>query len=153
MTNMNIGISEAERKGIAEGLLKFLAETYAVYTKTHNFHWNVTGPMFDMLHKMFEEHYNEMWTATDEIAERVRILGYTVPENFAGLSSIGTNSSVPEANEMITQLVEGHETVIRAAREMIPMVQDAGDEATAGLLTDRMEIHEKTAWMLRSLIS
>jgi starvation-inducible DNA-binding protein len=153
MTNMNIGIGESERKNIAEGLLRFLAETYAVYTKTHNFHWNVTGPMFDMLHKMFEEHYNEMWNAIDEIAERVRILGSTVPEDFARLSTITTNAAVPDSNEMIRQLVEGHETVIRTAREMIPMVQDAEDEATAGLLTDRMEIHEKTTWMLRSLIS
>jgi starvation-inducible DNA-binding protein len=94
-----------------------------------------------------------MWTAIDGIAERVRILGHTVPENFAGLSSIRSNSSLPQAEEMIKQLVEGHETIIRTAREMIPMVQEAGDEATAGLLTERMEIHEKTAWMLRSLIS
>lgn len=150
---MNIGIADADRKSITEGLLDFLGETYGLYTKTHSFHWNVTGPMFDMLHKLFDVHYNELWIATDEIAERVRTLGEFVPADFATRTTITLSANVPTAESMIAELVEGHEAVIRSARKVLPLAQEAGDEVTVGLLTDRMAIHEKTAWMLRSLLA
>lgn len=150
---MNIGISENDRKSIVNGLVTFLAETYGLYRKTHSFHWNVTGPQFDMLHKLFETHYNELWMATDEIAERIRTLGEFVPTNFATQTSIVLGEEIPTAERMITELVEGHETAIHAARAVLPLAQEAGDEGTVGLLTDRMTVHEKTAWMLRSLLA
>lgn len=152
---IDIGIDEAARQEIAQGLARVLADTYTLYLKTHNFHWNVTGPMFNSLHQMFEQHYNEMWTAVDEIAERIRTLGAPAPgsyRDFAALTSIEEAEGVPPAQEMIRQLVEGHETVARTARELFPKVEAEHDEATADLLTQRLQVHEKTAWMLRSLL-
>ncbi|MGZ3650168.1 MAG: Dps family protein [Bdellovibrionota bacterium] len=152
---LNIGISDVDRKTIVEGLSRLLADTYTLYLKTHNFHWNVTGPQFRTLHLMFEEQYNEIWLATDTIAERIRALGHFAPatyRDFGKLSSIREPDGIPPANDMIRQLVEGHETVTRTAREIFPVVDKARDEATADLLTQRMQTHEKTAWMLRSLL-
>ena len=152
---IDIGISKKDRTAIAEGLGHLLADTYSLYLKTHNFHWNVTGPMFQTLHLMFETHYNELWTATDLIAERIRSLGHFAPgtySEFAKLSSIKETADVPKAREMIKLLVSGHEAVTRTARSLYPAVQKAGDEATADLLTQRIQLHEKTAWMLRSLL-
>jgi len=153
---IDIGIAETERKQIAEGLSKLLADTYTLYLKTHNFHWNVTGPMFQTLHLMFETQYNELALAVDLIAERIRALGFTAPgsyKEFAKLTSIQEADGVPKAEDMIRQLVEGQEAVIRTARAIFPAVEKASDEPTADLLTQRMQTHEKTAWMLRSLIS
>lgn len=152
---LNIGISDANRKKIAEGLSRLLADTYTLYLKTHNFHWNVTGPQFRTLHLMFEEQYNELWTAVDPIAERIRALGHFAPatyRDFGKLSSIREPDGVPPASDMIRQLVEGHETVARTAREAFSYVDEASDEASADLLTQRLQTHEKTAWMLRSLL-
>ena len=152
---IDIGISKKDRAAIAGGLGHLLADTYSLYLKTHNFHWNVTGPMFQTLHLMFETHYNELWTATDLIAERIRSLGHFAPgtySEFAKLSSIKETTGVPKAREMIKLLVSGHEAVTRTARSLYPAVQKAGDEATADLLTQRIQLHEKTAWMLRSLL-
>lgn len=152
---INIGIEEKDRKEIAEGLSTLLADTYTLYLKTHNFHWNVTGPMFQTLHVMFEQHYDELALAVDAIAERIRALGYPAPGSYteySRLTSIKDESGVPSATDMIRSLVEAHETVIRTARKVFPAVEKAHDEATADLLTRRMEIHEKTAWMLRSLL-
>ena len=152
---IDIGINEQNRTEIAAGLSKFLADTYTLYLKTHNFHWNVTGRMFQTLHLMFEQQYNEMWTAVDEIAERIRSLGAFSPgsySEFAKLSSLAETDGVPNAEDMIRILVDGHEAVIRTARSLYPLVGDASDEATADLLTQRIQIHEKTAWMLRSLL-
>jgi starvation-inducible DNA-binding protein len=152
---IDIGISKKDRAAIADGLGHLLADTYSLYLKTHNFHWNVTGPMFQTLHLMFETHYNELWTATDLIAERIRSLGHFAPgtySDFAKLSSIKETAGVPKAREMIKLLVSGHEAVTRTARSLYPAVQKAGDEATADLLTQRIQLHEKTAWMLRSLL-
>ncbi|ALF87153.1 MULTISPECIES: Dps family protein [Ralstonia solanacearum species complex] len=153
---INIGIAEKDRKKIAEGLSRLLADTYSLYLKTHNFHWNVTGPMFNTLHLMFETQYNELWTAVDSVAERIRALGYPAPgsySEFARLSSIPEAKSVPAAEDMIRELVAGHESVTRTARSLFPDVDKAADEPTADLLTQRMDIHEKTAWMLRSLLA
>lgn len=153
---IDIGIPETERKEIALGLSKLLADTYTLYLKTHNFHWNVTGPMFQTLHLMFETQYNELALAVDLIAERIRALGVVAPgsyKEFAKLTSIQEAEGTPKAEEMIRQLVEGQEAVIRTARAVFPAVEKAGDEPTADLLTQRMQTHEKTAWMLRSLIS
>ena len=153
--NIDIGISEKDRTEIASGLGKLLADTYTLYLKTHNFHWNVTGPMFQTLHLMFEKQYNELWLATDAIAERIRSLGAPAPgtyAEFARLSSIKETSGVPKAEEMIRLLVEGQEAVVRTARSLFPVVEKASDEATADLLTQRIQLHEKTAWMLRSLL-
>ncbi|MEK6303032.1 MAG: Dps family protein [Acidobacteriota bacterium] len=153
---INIGIKENDRSAIAEGLSKLLADTFTLYLKTHNFHWNVTGKMFRTLHLMFEEEYNELWTATDLIAERIRTLGFPAPatyKEFSTLSSIGETDGVPPAEEMIRLLVEGHEAVIRTARSVFPITDEVHDEPTADLLTQRMQIHEKTAWMLRSLLA
>lgn len=153
---VNIGIDEEQRKEIAEGLSRLLADTYTLYLKTHNFHWNVTGPMFATLHTLFEEHYTELATAIDEIAERIRALGMPAPgsfKQFAELSSIQEEIGVPEAKEMIRQLVEGQEAVVRTARSVFPTAADAADEPTVDLLTQRMHIHEKNAWMLRSLLA
>lgn len=152
---INIGIEEENRAQIAEGLSRLLADTYAVYLKTHNFHWNVTGPMFQTLHLMFETQYTELATAVDLIAERIRALGYPAPgtySDFARLSSIPETPGVPKANEMIRLLVEGQEAVARTARSVFPIVDQVNDEPTADLLTQRMQLHEKNAWMLRSLL-
>ncbi len=151
---INIGISEPDRKAIVEGLSCLLADTYTLYLKTHNFHWNVTGPMFQTLHLMFETQYNELALAVDLIAERIRALGYPAPGSYtayAKLSSVKEVDGVPTAKEMISLLVEAHETVTRTARKIFPVVEKASDEVSADLLVQRMEVHEKTAWMLRSL--
>ncbi len=153
---INIGIAEQDRQAIAEGLSKLLADTYTLYLKTHNFHWNVTGPMFQTLHLMFETQYNELSLAVDLIAERIRALGFPAPgtyREFSQLSSIKEEEGVPNAQEMIRLLVEGQEAVVRTARSVFPVVEQANDEPTADLLTQRMQIHEKTAWMLRSLLA
>ncbi|WP_296652295.1 Dps family protein [Paraburkholderia sp.] len=153
---LNIGISDKDRKKIAEGLSHLLADTYTLYLKTHNFHWNVTGPMFNTLHLMFETQYTELALAVDAIAERIRALGVNAPgsyKEFAKLSSIAEADGVPAAEEMIRQLVEGQEAVVRTARAIFPATEAASDEPTADLLTQRMQTHEKTAWMLRSLLA
>ena len=153
---IDIGISKKDRKNIADGLSKLLADTYTLYLKTHNFHWNVEGPMFNTLHLMFETQYNELALAVDAIAERIRALGHPAPGSYAAyakLSSIKEETGVPKAEEMIRQLVDGQEAVARTARAVFPAAEKAGDEPTADLLTQRMQIHEKTAWMLRSLLS
>ena len=152
---IDIGIDEKTRGEIAEGLSRLLADTYTLYLKTHNFHWNVTGPMFQTLHLMFEQQYNDLALAVDEIAERIRALGFPAPatySEFARLSSIEETPGVPTAEEMIRLLVEGQEAVVRVARSLFPTVDEAHDEPTADLLTQRMQFHEKTAWMLRSLL-
>lgn len=152
---IDIGIDEKSRGEIAEGLSKLLADTYSLYLKTHNFHWNVTGPMFQTLHLMFETQYTELATAVDLIAERIRALGFPAPgtySEFARLSSIPEAEGVPRAEDMIRQLVEGQEAVVRTARSVFPVVEAAHDEPTADLLTQRMQVHEKAAWMLRSLL-
>lgn len=152
---IDIGINDKDRKKIAEGLSRFLADTYTLYLKTHNFHWNVTGPMFQGLHNLFMEQYNEQWLALDEIAERIRALGHYAPGSyaqFAKLSSIQEADGVPNARDMVRQLVEGQEAVVRTAREVFPIAEKASDQPTLDLLTQRMQIHEKNAWMLRSLL-
>lgn len=152
---INIGIEEKARGEIAEGLSKLLADTYTLYLKTHNYHWNVTGPMFQTLHLMFETQYTELATAVDLIAERIRALGFPAPGTYAEftrLSSIPEAEGVPKAEDMIRQLVEGQEAVVRTARSVFPTVERANDEPTADLLTQRMQVHEKAAWMLRSLL-
>lgn len=153
--NIDIGIKPADREAIASGLSKLLADTYTLYLQTHNFHWNVTGPMFQTLHLMFETQYNELALAVDQIAERIRALGFRAPgtyDEFTKLSSIKEVGGVPKAEEMIRILVEGQEAVVRTARSVFPVVDDANDEPSADLLTQRMQVHEKTAWMLRSLL-
>jgi len=153
--SIDIGISEKDRKAIADGLSRLLADTYTLYLKTHNFHWNVKGPMFQTLHLMFETQYNELALAVDLIAERIRALGYPAPgtyREYAKLSSIKETEGVPEAREMIRLLVEGQEAVVRTARGVFPLVDKAHDEPSADLLTQRMQVHEKTAWMLRALL-
>lgn len=155
MENIDIGISAKDREKIVESLSKLLADTYTLYLKTHNFHWNVKGPMFQTLHLMFETQYNELALAVDLIAERIRALGAPAPgsyREFGKLSSIQEAEGVPEAKEMIRQLVAGQEAVIRTARAGFEVVEKANDQPTADLLTQRMQIHEKTAWMLRSLL-
>ena len=152
---IDIGISKADRIRIADGLSKLLADTYTLYLKTHNFHWNVTGPMFNTLHLMFEQQYNELALAVDLIAERIRALGLPAPgtyKDYSRLSSIKETPGVPSAEEMIALLVEGQEAVVRTARSIFPSVERANDEPTADLLTQRMQVHEKTAWMLRSML-
>ncbi len=152
---IDLGISEKDRAKIAEGLSHLLADTYTLYLKTHNFHWNVKGPMFQTLHLMFETQYNELALAVDMIAERIRALGFPAPgtyTEYAKLSSIKETSGVPEATQMIRLLVEGQEAVTRTARKIFPVVDKASDEPTADLLTQRMQTHEKTAWMLRVLL-
>jgi starvation-inducible DNA-binding protein len=152
---IDIGIKDKDRKAIADGLSRLLADTYTLYLKTHNFHWNVTGPMFQTLHLMFETQYNELALAVDQIAERIRALGYPAPGTYADyvkLSSIKETPSVPKAEKMIALLVEGQEAVARTARSVFPVVEKVNDEPTADLLTQRMQVHEKTAWMLRSLL-
>lgn len=152
---IDIGISEAQRKEIVTGLSRALADSYTLYLKTHNFHWNVTGPMFQTLHLLFETQYNELALAVDEIAERIRSLGEFAPgsyREFAALSSIQEAEGVPKAEEMIRQLTADNEAVVRTARSVLPVAQEAADEATVDLLVGRMSVHEKTAWMLRSLL-
>lgn len=152
---INIGISDEHRQSIADGLSRTLADTYTLYLKTHNFHWNVTGPMFQTLHLMFETQYNELALAVDAIAERIRALGFPAPgtySEYAKLSSISETEGVPTAEEMIALLVEGQEAVARTAREVFAIADEANDEPTADLLTQRLQIHEKNAWMLRSLL-
>jgi starvation-inducible DNA-binding protein len=152
---IDIGISEKDRRAIAAGLSRLLADTYTLYLQTHQFHWNVTGPMFQTLHVMFEAHYTEMALAVDEIAERIRSLGMPAPGTYAAyqkLTTIREVEGVPKAKQMIALLVTGHETVVRTARSIYPVVEKAVDEASADLLTQRIQLHEKTAWMLRSLL-
>ena len=152
---MDIGISQEDRARIVEGLSRVLADTYTLYLKTHNFHWNVSGPMFRTLHLMFEEQYNELALAVDSIAERIRALGFPAPgtySTYAKLSSIKEEPGVPAAEEMIKQLVDGQEAVVRTARSLFAVIEKASDEASADLLTQRIQLHEKTAWMLRSLL-
>jgi starvation-inducible DNA-binding protein len=152
---IDIGIDDTTRAEIVAGLSRLLADTYTLYLKTHNFHWNVTGPMFQTLHLMFEQQYTELSLAVDAIAERIRALGYPAPgtyTEYAKLTAIPEPIGVPAAKDMIKQLVEGQETVVRTARSVFPAADAAHDEPTADLLTQRMQIHEKTAWMLRSLL-
>lgn len=153
---INIGIEEEARLNIAAGLGKLLADSYTLYLKTHNFHWNVTGPQFNSLHQMFELQYTELALAVDEIAERIRTLGERAPgsyKEFAALTSIDEAEGEPNADEMLRQLLEGQEAVVRTARAVLPVAGDANDEPTADLLTQRIQAHEKTAWMLRSMLS
>jgi starvation-inducible DNA-binding protein len=153
---LNIGISKEDRQQIATGLAKLLADSYTLYLKTHNYHWNVEGPQFNTLHLMFEGHYTELATAVDEIAERIRALGIKAPGSysaFSGFTSIEEASGDESAEEMIRQLVIGHEAVARTAREASAAAGEASDEPTADLLTQRMQIHEKNAWMLRSMLA
>jgi starvation-inducible DNA-binding protein len=152
---IDIGIGEEDRKRLSEELSKMLADSYTLYLKTHNFHWNVTGPMFQTLHLMFEQQYNELWLAVDLIAERIRALGFPAPgtyRQFVALSSIKEDDGVPKAEDMIRRLVEGHETVARTARKAFELAETTHDQPTCDLLTQRMQVHEKTAWMLRSLL-
>jgi starvation-inducible DNA-binding protein len=155
MESIDIGIPEGQRRKIGDGLARLLADTYTLYLKTHNFHWNVTGPMFNTLHLMFEGQYMELATAVDLIAERIRALGYPAPASysqFAKLTSLKEETGTPSAEQMIRQLVKDQEAVVRTAREVFPLVDEAHDEPSADLLTQRMQVHEKTAWMLRSLL-
>ena len=153
---IDIGIGEKDRAAIAAGLSKLLADTYTLYLTTHNFHWNVTGPMFNTLHAMFMAQYTELWNAVDPIAERIRALGHAAPGSygqFSKLSSIAdAPSKPPKAMEMVRILCDGHEAVARTARGVFPAADKADDQPTADLLTQRLDIHEKTAWMLRSLL-
>ena len=152
---MDIGINKKDREQIADGLSHLLADSFTLYLKTHNFHWNVTGPMFNTLHVMFMGQYTELWNALDEIAERIRALGVAAPgtyREFARLTVIKESEGAPNASEMIMELVAGQEAVVKTARGMFAIVDKAGDEPTADLLTQRMQIHEKNAWMLRSLL-
>jgi starvation-inducible DNA-binding protein len=153
---INIGISNTDRKKVADGLSKLLADSSILYLKTHNFHWNVEGPMFNTLHQMFMEQYTELWNALDLIAERIRALGEYAPgsyKKYAKLTSLSESEDVPNATDMIKELLEGHEGVVRTARSVIPAADKASDEASLDLLTQRIQLHEKTAWMLRSLLS
>ncbi len=155
-TSISIGISDKDRASIAASLSQLLAETYTLYLTTHNFHWNVVGPMFNTLHTMFMTQYTELWNAVDPVAERIRSLGHAAPGSygqFANLSSLpDAPATPPKALEMVRILKEGHEAVARTARQLFPVVDKAGDEPTADLLTQRITVHEQTAWMLRSLL-
>lgn len=154
---INIGISESDRSAIASALAKLLADTYTLYLTTHNFHWNVTGPMFNTLHTMFMEQYTELWNAVDPIAERIRSLGHVAPGSYATYGKLSSlpdaPAEPPKALEMVRILVEGHEAVARTARDIYPLVEKANDEPSADLLTQRLTVHEQTAWMLRSLLA
>ena len=153
--DIDIGIKKADRVAIADNLSKVLADTYTLYLKTHGYHWNVTGPMFNTLHLMFEQQYNEMWMAMDEIAERIRAVGEFAPGSgaaFATLSNIAEADDVPDAKEMIADLARGHERLAKTAREAFKPAEAAGDQPTMDLLTQRMQASEKTAWMLRSML-
>jgi len=153
---VNIGIDEQDRKTISDGLGRLLADTYTLYLTTHNFHWNVTGPMFNSLHAMFMAQYTELWTAVDPIAERIRSLGFPAPGSYAQFSELSSlpdaPTTPPKALEMVAILAKGHEAAARTARSLCPAVEKASDEATADLLTQRIGIHEQTAWMLRALL-
>jgi starvation-inducible DNA-binding protein len=152
---IDIGIAKKDREAVARHLSKLLADTYSLYLKTHSFHWNVTGPHFTSLHAMFEEQYNALWTAADEVAERIRALDVYAPgsySQFGKLTSIREEAGVPEWKEMVGQLVEGHEAAAATAREVLKAADDAGDEGTADMATGRLKDHEKLAWMLRSLL-
>jgi starvation-inducible DNA-binding protein len=156
MTNLNIGLQENHATKIADGLSHLLADSYTLYLKTHNYRWNVTGPMFTTLHQMFEDHYTEMATAVDDIAERIRIIGHPAPgsyKQFSKLTSIEEEDGIPSAHSMISNLLKGHETVVRTAKSILPAVDEANDEGTLALLSSRIELHEKTAWMLRSMLA
>ncbi len=153
---INIGIDSHDRSAITEGLSRLLADTYTLYLTTHNFHWNVTGPMFNSLHAMFMAQYTELWTAVDPIAERIRSLGHAAPGSYAAFGKLSSvpdaPATPPKALEMVRILVQGHEAVARTARSLYPVVEQAGDEPTADLLTQRLTVHEQAAWMLRSLL-
>ena len=153
---INIGISEGDRAAIVSGLGHLLADTYTLYLTTHNFHWNVTGPMFNTLHQMFMVQYTELWNAVDPVAERIRSLGFPAPGSYAQFGALASiadaPASPPKALEMVRILVDGHEAVARTARGIFPIADKAGDEPTADLLTQRLTVHEQTAWMLRSLL-
>lgn len=155
MTRIEIGIAEGDRKAIADGLMRLLADTYYLYSKTHGYHWNVTGPMFNTLHVMFMQQYTELWNSIDLIAERIRSLGFFAPAGYAKLSkltSIPEDDSVPAASQMLANLVQGHETVIRTARSILDAANKGNDQASLDLLTQRLDVHEKTAWMLRAML-
>ncbi len=152
---IDIGIKESDRKNIAHGLSRLLADSYTLYLKTHNYHWNVTGPQFTTLHTLFEQQYTELALAVDEIAERIRTLGEPAPgsyQAFAALTRINEETSTPNATEMVRNLVSDNETVVRTARELLPLADEANDQPTVDLLVGRMQVHEKAAWMLRSLL-
>ena len=153
---INIGIGDKDRAAVAAGLSKLLADTYTLYLTTHNFHWNVTGPMFNTLHAMFMAQYTELWNAVDPIAERIRSLGHPAPGSYSQFGKLSSLKDVPEsppkAMDMVRILVQGHEAVARTARGVFPQADKAGDEPTADLLTQRLTVHEQTAWMLRSLL-
>ncbi|GGO66595.1 Dps family protein [Bowmanella pacifica] len=154
MSNIDIGITTQDRQDIATGLKRLLADSYTLYLQTHNFHWNVTGPQFRELHLMFEEHYTELAVAVDDIAERIRTLGVVAPgtyKAFASLSSIEEVEDVPAAADMVKILNKSHEQVVKTCREVLKLAQEGNDESTAALVSDRMRIHEKTAWMLRAM--
>jgi starvation-inducible DNA-binding protein len=156
MSAINIGISQTDREAVANNLKNLLADSYTLYLQTHNFHWNVTGPMFNQLHLMFEGHYTELAIAVDDIAERIRSLDVAAPATykaFAQLSSIEEVDGVPNAQEMVSILINGHEQVVRTCRAALFVAQGADDESSAALISDRMRIHEKTAWMLRATVS
>ena len=153
--SIDIGIPEDQRRDISDGLGRVLADSYTLYLKTHNYHWNVTGPMFNTLHLMFEEQYTELATAVDDIAERIRALGFPAPgsyREFAELTEIDEDEGGLSAEQMLASLVKAQETVVRTARSVFPVVDEAQDEPSADLLTQRMQIHEKNAWMLRSML-
>ena len=155
LNKIDIGINEKDRHAIADGLSRLLADTYTLYLTTHNFHWNVTGPMFNTLHVMFMDQYTELWNALDLIAERIRALGVAAPgtyREFAKLTVIKESEGVPNATEMLKQLLAGQEAVTKTARSILPIVGKCSDEPTADLLTQRMQVHEKNAWMLRSML-
>jgi starvation-inducible DNA-binding protein len=152
---MDTGISAKDRAAITKGLSRLLADTYVVYLKTHNFHWNVEGPMFQTLHQMFMEQYTETWNAIDVVAERIRSLGHYAPgtyKEYLGLARVKETPGVPKAEQMVKLLIEGQEAVVRTAREVLPIAERADDQPTLDLLTQRMQVHEKNAWMLRSLL-
>ena len=154
--SIDLGMTDKQRKSIAAGVSKLLADSYMLYIKTHNFHWNVEGPMFNTLHIMFMEQYTEQWNSLDNIAERIRALGEYTPgtyKEFSELTSIVETEKVPKAEKMIEELLRGHEIVIQTARSLYPVAEAGGDEVTMDLLTQRLQVHEKTAWMLRSLLS
>ena len=152
---LDLGIEEKDRIDIVQGLSHFLADTYTLYLKTHNFHWNVTGPMFQTLHTLFMEFYQEQWLAVDLVAERIRALGAQAPgtyEDFGRLTAIKAGMTNPHAMDMVRELAEGQQTLIHTARELFPIAEDANDQATCELLTQRLQIHEKNTWILRSLL-
>jgi starvation-inducible DNA-binding protein len=154
-TDIQTGISAKQRARIAQGLSRLLADTYVLYLKTHNFHWNVEGPMFQTLHTMFMTQYTEQWNAIDPIAERIRALGHYAPgsyKQYVKLATVKETEGVPKAEQMVRQLIEGQEAVARTARSVLPLADDANDQPTLDLLTQRLDIHEKNAWMLRSLL-